>query len=486
MPPPLVVAHLGTPFRVGVVRWSQYGSTRLTLIAKLTVAVDRPELSAEQLPLLGRDAPPGGPNAPFDPGDFIPAKAGADLLLVGSARVPSGSLRHAGFIAMNAARPLRAWGEGPSWRRDLSFGSDGRSTQVPLGSSQVFEADAVTPAGPLGRIPPRPGLPGRSANHDDDFDFKLYQCAPLAQQLDVLTPGALIELGGALAQAPGRVLRVPSAPRLLVDRGFGKGEVAQLVCDTLTLDLDAGTMVGVWRCDIPLEDGDRVDIDRIIARWSPGDGEGNGEGDADPEALRREVPRATFVLAEQPGRAAEPEDADRIRGATFEAMEIGAAPSLDVRTYATISATLVEGRAPRRDVLAQHGLTEEHWTVEDRAQGEAMARGASRGDVEHAVAFGEAFVAAQDALAQPSEASWTVEQHAHLTASLEVTRDVPATLAKHALTLGAYTRIDRRVATLLSHAAEAHARFEVALAVARAAHPAVDDDSDEEGEGSAK
>lgn len=469
---PIVVAFPRAVFPVGIARWRQYGEDRVTFVAKLTFALDAGSLAPDQIALDGRDDDGG-----FAPGDFVPRKAGVDLLIAGSARGASGAQRHPASVAVASSRPRRS-PEGPSFRRELVVASDGLAPVVVLGTANVLEADGVTAAGSLGRIELAGELPRRGETHPVDFGFHAYQAADPRQQLTSIAPGAVIALGGALGGALGsgaaREVRVPRAPWLFLDRGFGAGALAPVVCDTVEIDLDRQTLVAVWRADLALDERDIVGIDRVVAYWPETDQE------LDVEDLRALVPRATLALAEELGRTADPGDADLLRVARLDAMEVAAAPSLDLDTYALISASLAEGRPPREQVLARHGLTEDAWAIEERAYGERIAQNASRGDVEDAAAFGAAFVAAQDGLAEPSESDWTVEQHAVLTAELEVARDVPTTLAKHGLALGAYIRIDRRIAKLVASDPAANARFESALEKARAENPDGDDDDDDE------
>ncbi len=465
--PPIVVAQLGAGFPVGVVRWKQHGSHRVTVLAKLTFAADGLTLAPEQEPLLGRID-----DEVTDPGDHVPRKLGVDVLLRGSVRGPSGAERFVGSIAIPSARRREA--PTGAWRRDLVFVASPTSPLVPLAGGHVLEADGVTPAGALGRVDPPP-MPWREESLAGTFDFAACQCASSAQQLEGLPAGSVIELDGAMDFTGKGVVRLPAAPWIFLDRGFGDGEVLALTCDTLTLDLDTGTLGAVWRADFDVDEPSVVDLDRIVARWAPSTEE------SDVDELRSGIPRAHFVLAEELGREPDPAAAEVLHVARFEAMEVAAAPELDIRTYARISAELAEGRPPREQVLAKHGLTEEAWAVEERAHVQLLADRANYGDVENAVVFGDAFVAAQEELADPREADWTVEQHGLLTAQLESTRDVPTTLADHGLVLGAYLRIERRIAKLTETDADARIRFEKALDEGRLVHPEQDDELDDEG-----
>lgn len=478
-PPPLIVAHLGVPFPVGLVRWIDAGVGRTTFVAKLTYGFDG-SLAPEQAPLAALDE-----GERTHPRDFVPRKPGVDLLISGSARSLRPTERMEASVVVEGAR--RRGVEGPAgYRRDLWILATSPAVQAPLGPDNVLEADGRTRAAPLGRVHITVPLPDRRVGpwrHEHDFDFGVYQVASPAQQLEPLPEGARLGLRGAFARGEDRTIALPVAPALFLDRGFGEGRRVELRCDTIDVDLDGERLISVHRGEIAWDDAELLDVDRIVARPAARPEEGLAE-------IRRGVPRAHFVLAEELGREPEEVDEERLRAAAFEAMEIAGEPRLSVREYAAISAALAEGRPPRSEVLVRHGHTEESWAVEERAQGEAMAQGAWNGDVSLAAEFGEAFVAAQDALAQPEEEAWTIAQHARLLVALERTDDVNATLAEHGLTNGAYLRVDRRILARVERDRAAREELEAAMDAARAELPPEeeapddddeDDDDDEEG-----
>lgn len=69
---------------------------------------------------------------------------------------------------------------------------------------------------------------------------------------------------------------------------------------------------------------------------------------------------------------------------------------IDLLRYATISADLAEGDRTMSEVLEAHGISQEAWDAASKRWTTAMAEGA-RVSPELAIAFSDAFAAAQDA-----------------------------------------------------------------------------------------
>lgn len=203
MPPtPFVVAHLGSSFPVGVVRWSLAGLPRLTAIAKLTWTLGEgasPSLSGEHEPLLeGIEGRPG------HPGDFVPRKGAVDVLVRGAA----------------IAAPLVSDDEEAGAASDLPW------------------------------------------PHDFDCDFSRYNVAAPEGRLATVGPGSRVEIAGLGHHGERGMFELPElAPRLVADRGDSVDAVA-LRCDTISVDLGARRVHAVWRGEI--NDGG-VGIDRLIA-----------------------------------------------------------------------------------------------------------------------------------------------------------------------------------------------------------------------------
>ncbi|MFT3764215.1 MAG: hypothetical protein QM820_01645 [Minicystis sp.] len=158
----------------------------------------------------------------------------------------------------------------------------------------------------------------------------------------------------------------------------------------------------------------------------------------------------------------------RRRGPISTLGELPPEPALSLDDYARTSAELAEKREPRAEVLGRRGLDEATWAVEERAWLEAMAQRATAGDGTLAAEYGEKFVAAQDALAEPHEAARTHADWAEITAAIEVSADLTKELENRGIRLSEWMRLDRRVQRAASEDEAVAEEIDTLLDAARA------------------
>lgn len=472
----------GAPLpRVGVVRWLDPEPT-LTVVVKVTFsfAPARVGLSGvaviapEQEPLsLGVPAP-DAPDEAIYPHDLIPRKGAADVILAGSAFAEPPSARIHGSLAVGQVS------------RSFVVHAASASARIPLqaGGVRPPRSEAATRVG-AARRSARPRLDGDRCPdegpriHDAGFSYFAYNVAPPEQVSGWIAPDAVVELEG-LSPDGARRFQLPGlAPVVLVDaRGDLAAEV-ELACDTLWIDTDRELAVLVWRGHVEVSSPRAPEVERILVALEP------HAAPAPAGEVRRKAARGRVSMAAEEeelshGPVTEAEE-DRLMIARYELWGSARAPDpqMPLGDYARISAELAEQREPRADTLRRHGLTEDAWVVEERAWLEAMAASASRGDATTVVAYGQLYVAAQDALAAPGEERRTLEDFAALKVALRGADDAAAVLAGWPVTLPAWMRLERRwtaaakadprVAEALERAIarlEAEARGEVAPAAA--------------------
>lgn len=422
------------PLAVGAFDWLDPEPVA-TVIVKLTYgfAGDRLALARRQLPLAPSDVMASDhPGEVAYPHDFAPYKPGADLLIVGHAHASGGPTQEI---------PLRV-AMGAVDRMALAMAS-ASAVRIPLRRGALFTADAEHPA----QMGPSPAPVGAHVGEiGADFDYAIFHSAPMEQRRGPFELGETLRLFGVSAHGE-RAIELPrEAPRVLVSfRGTLPDAELSMQADTLWFDTDTSTLVLVWRGMIETPRA------RSVARIAVSiETEEEGEPRAWPVILRSAA-RGTFAMSVGPdGRGPEPEDEDerdRIAAARADLTlgEVPPEPMLTIDDYARISAELAEKREPRADVLGRASLDEATWIVEERAWLEAMADRAQHGDGTLTAEVGEKFMAAQDALAEPSEAKRTRADWAEITAALEVAEDIPKELEQRTLTLPAWMRLHRRV-----------------------------------------
>lgn len=404
-----------------------------TVIVKLTYAItdDGLTLAKSQIPLAASDVPVSDrPGEVAYPHDFAPYKPGADLLVFGHAYTTGGPSQEipvrvtigevdVSALAMASASAMRI-----PLRRGALFTSDAEHPMT-LGPSLVPTGAHVGSIGP-------------------DFDYAVLHAAPKELRRGPFALGETLRLVGLTPRGE-RTIDLPrEAPRVLVSfRGTLPDAELAMQADTLWIDTDTETFVIVWRGMIGTPRG------KSVARIAVSIEE---EGEPrDWPTILRSAARGTFRMSVGPdGGSPEPVDEDerdRIAAARADLTlgEVPPEPLLTVDDYTRISAELAEKREPRADVLARAGLDETTWTVEERAWLEAMADRAQHGDGTLTAEIGEKFMAAQDALADPSEAKRTRADWAEITALLEVAEDVQKELDRRKLTLPVWMRLHRRV-----------------------------------------
>ena len=290
------------PFIVSTLPWeSRPGQWNLTVCLKATYALTPgdPALAAEQdgshddvLFEQTRHA------SLYSPGDFVPFKSRADVLLVGHAHAPGGAavdglivrLRVGEFTKALRVTGDRAWIEAPqgprpsaprpftrlplryerAWRKGENVvGSAGGDTVHPPANIDVVseEGSAETPGfGPLApswrarrspqaqetliwsqrlRSGPGPAPAG--------LDPPALNAAPRDQQLPELLPGSPLVLDNLHPRFPHLETRLPSiVPRVFQVDASGQPREVQVRIDTLWIDTDREVFVVSWRGAVPI------------------------------------------------------------------------------------------------------------------------------------------------------------------------------------------------------------------------------------------
>jgi hypothetical protein len=434
------------------VRW------RLTLIAKAAYAFGPAgdgsigEALAPRAPLaasLARKSElPGAAGEDAYPDDFIPEKARVDVLLTGHAYAERPAERLDASLALGEAR------------RSFALIAGGPARALPLSSAYLRDPSGG-PALPVGPLPSSPfyGL--------YDLDAERFAVAVDAQRTDAVEPGAELELVGLSPRAPRRTLRLPAFEvRAMAVSRMGENIPLVMRCDTVWVDTDREELVLVWRGAVPLAGDDALaTIVRVDLWTSPLD---------DPPALedvRRALQRGIFAYAleqdeAERGVAPPPIPEEELRAAKLSLWEQSPEGTLSFQRYAQISAELQEKREPRAETLRRHGLDEDGWGLEERAVMEGLAAAAMRGDAMPAQVFGDLFLAAQEALAAPEEASRGVAEYAPVKAAMEAGADPAKVLAHFDMTLPVWMRLDRRMTR--AAATDPHLREAIEAATARA------------------
>ena len=318
--------------------------------------------------------------------DFVARRDGVDVLLVGHAQAPAASARIDVRLAVaGMARTFCAFAGAPA-------------PAIPMTSAFVRAADTGSPA-----EPPGPRRVERAPSGEDDLAAA--RSAPAGQRLAALTSTATIEIMGVSRTAPVRTVRLPglSARARWWPGGDADDVEVPLACDTLWIDADAGRLVLVWRGPLTLVRADPAEA-RLLA-WV--------EHEAEPWEV-----------------------------AAIEALRVDGALS-----FAVESRDLEPGAAapdPAELVLARPPVA---WSAarEPALTQAAYAGGAAAdGDASLALEYGALFVAAQDALARPEEASIVLDEYVALRARVETAEDPARALADRRTTLPEWLRLDRR------------------------------------------
>ncbi|AKT40606.1 hypothetical protein [Chondromyces crocatus] len=430
------------PCRVGVLPWS-VEQNWLTIVVGTCF---RFEPASARRPLLLDPMAPGpfhaGPSRPERPhiDDFVPLRLAVDLTVTGHVEImpaPSGHLQ---------ARRLEV---GLGERRSVVFVHAEAPGRIPLQPSATR-----TPEGRAIDLGPQPCHDGSTHrfHHDAEFVLDVYQAAtpPLRYALDEMTalflrgfwgdPDELVEI--ALPEFE---------PRALVDytqASVRRGDV-RLFFDGVAVDVDRGTVDITWRGLVETTATPHLDVDRIVIGWATPDQWQGDRRDAWDDVLR-ELPRGGFQWAVERddvlrGEAPPPLGREALAMARFEACghRNAAEPELEPEVAAAVAAELAEGRWPRAEVLARHGIDDYAWGIEERAWTQYLAsvREGKEGGI--GAAYREAFERASEALATPAEARITPAQYVTLAARLARGEGTRA-LAAAGLGLGGFGRVERR------------------------------------------
>jgi hypothetical protein len=421
------------PLTVGGIEWFDPDPV-CTAIVKITYTLGEEglALAKEQRPLVALP-PEAMPLEERRPYDFAPYKPRADVIVIGDT----------------------AYAERPTPQREIpvrfSVGSLSRSVRVipeapaaraRLGDRNVLSSheDAITSIGP--RFIEESVLTRRVFL--EDFDYSVHQLAEPSQQRDELAPGEPVKIAGLFPHGEVELTLPREIPRVLV---FFKGSMPRaeldMVADTLLIDAVREEIVLIYRGLIALPRPGSVD--RFCVALAPA-----RAGRKFAEILRSAA-RGSFTITACPENLdpspASPEEADDIARVRYDfaTQPEPPEPTMPLEQYTAISAELAEQREPRADVLERHDLDEDRWMLEERAWLETIASRAMAGDGTLAVRYGELFVAAQDALASPAEARWTLEDYANISVALDYTEDIPRELADRGLRLAEWLRLDRRM-----------------------------------------
>lgn len=461
---------------VGVVRW-RAPEPRLTVIVKVTYALTlAPDggvvlaAAEELLPLscsLPLDLPGAAPGELAYATDFVPYKPSLDVALSGHAHAPSPATR------INAR--LRVGGV----RRDFVVAAGAPSTRIPLTSAYLRHPELLTPIEPVSAQEQIPAANREAAEGDFDTGHSL---ARRSMSGPYLSSGASIALVGLLPTGDGAASFPTRRPCALLDHGDQQQEVP-LVCDTAWIDTDHALVVLVFRGSVAVESEITPAIEQIVIS------EAEGDRPVDWAAVKRALHRGSFTHAVEQedldgSRPPDPLDADELEAACCNTWDSGAPePSIPIEQYAAISAELVERPDRRADMLKRYDFDENSWTVEERAWLERIAEMAERGDGSLAAEFGSLFLAAQDRLARPEEASVTIDEYVESLVAIETMGDAAKVLATRGLTLAQWMRVDRRWTREAAARPEIEADLERRLVIARAAAPRRADENDDAEEG---
>lgn len=363
--------------------------------------------------------------------DVVPGKGGrVDLLLHGGV-TPA-------FPASRVDAAVRVGGR----EVRVQLRASAPAAWLPLRPPYAFAADGVQALTLEPRAVPLPALPSRLADHDGLAAF-----AAGPEELDLAGLGAVdaIELEGLAGDG---VLRLPLpdlAPQLVLERsGVDQYDAVELALDTVAIDLRARTLRLLYRgrWDVPLGWDDAVRavlvLDRAGAR-------------RDPDAVLRDLPRArvSFVATPDDLRTGPRDEEERrtLEIARYETWghEEAPAPTLPLELFARISAELAERTVRREIVLAQYGLEDYEFQVEERAWLERIGRAATEGDGTLAETFGKSFEEAQAALAAGDPPGIDLELYARVAAQLEVAEDAGKVLEGEGLWVPRWQRLEARV-----------------------------------------
>lgn len=129
------------------------------------------------------------------------------------------------------------------------------------------------------------------------FDFRIFNAAPVEQQVDEIPVGAEIQLENLHPEQAWLETRLPALRIKLFRRAPRSDRAAELPmrCDTLWIDTDRGLCFALWRGAVLVEGPDETAVGRLVIAAEP-DGERIGVEHAD-RLFARLAPPVTYVDA---------------------------------------------------------------------------------------------------------------------------------------------------------------------------------------------
>jgi hypothetical protein len=436
---------------VGVFAWNA-PAPKLSVIVKLTLTYGPTcevsgeatwaELTPVQAPLSGTVMLAPGSSSLVYPGDFVPVKQRADVLITGHAYAP---LRPSTAGLGATTTRIDAGFSVDELDRDFSLVARGLAEKIPIAAEHFDDRGGTVSTDSTGPIASARVLaPARW--HDESFDFTRYNAASALQRPITIAADSLIRLRHLSPRAEERTILLPNlAPRVLWNaRSFEALAEIDMACDTLLLDTDSETITLLFRGSIDVESEAARMVSRLVVSLD------HVKHPRSTDDIVRELPRGMFFYARwpedvEPDAAPVPESTPELTMARYGSWghPRGPDPVIPLDLYAVISAELGEKKEPRADTLARHGLAEDDWTIEERAWSSAMASASAEDDGALLVEFAQLLVAAQEGLGTPHESKTTLVDYARLLVAME--REPPARVLQAArMTLPAWMRLDRR------------------------------------------
>lgn len=424
------------PLPVGIVPF-RAPEPRLSVIVKVTCSLhenpdgSRSFIRSDKQEPLSLPVPSMLAGASMDdlayPGDFVPRKAAMDALVTGHAYSvqPTGQINvefHIGSVS-----------------RVFCTRASGAATMLPLTPPYLRGPDGFSPAESIAAR----GAPAISDEHPADFDYSVYNAAPPTQRANELPRNGKMFFRGLVPATEYVEAICPTiTPHAVLVSAHESHIDVPLQCDTLWYDSDRSIAVFVFRGDVQLIPPDVFDLRHVIV-WAD---EHHARRSVDD--VRKDLPRGVFGFTVAAGDLAggeppgDPAEIELVRYSTFD---VSPEPTLSLEQYAAISAELAEGKPKRDEVLRRHRLDEDRWLLEERAILGGMAEAAVKQDTAMAVRYGELFMAAQDALAEPWENDQSVDDYVDMKAEMEVRGDPQRVLAERQMRLAPWLRLERRM-----------------------------------------
>lgn len=356
------------------------------------------------------------------PGDFVPRKTMADVLVTGCAH------------AQSPTRQIQAEFHIGTVSRVFVASTDEPVSRIPLTSGFVREMNGA--ALPIPRkTPPLLDV------HPYDFDYAEYNAAPTSQRTTESLLHRSMRLHHLVAGKEDVEVRFPDIiPNAVLVSHDDRRIDVPLRCDTFVFDSIRNVAVVVFRGDIRLPSIEYFDLQHISV-WT----HESGKPRSFDEVLD-ELPRGVFGFATTADDLASdapsgnPAEVDMVR---YSLLGMEVKPMSTLERYATISAELAEGKPKREEVLQRHGFDEERWLLEERAIWESIAEQAKNRDTTMVVRYGELFVMAQDALAEPWEKNQSVDDYVDVKAAMNIKGDPSPVLQERNMRLAPWMRLER-------------------------------------------